>query len=75
MIDAELGVAAVAPVADDGRVARGAELAGFVAGVFLEVVVRVEDPLTVAEHADRIAARVVPIADDRDIALLGRNGP
>ena len=75
MIDADLGVAAVAPVADDGRVARGAELAGFIARVFLEVMVRIEDPLTVADTRRSNRGPSYPNRRRPGYRPFGRNGP
>ena len=74
VIDADLGFRAAGEVAHHRLVAGFAQLADFILGIELEVVVRVEIPLAVAIDADRVDPAAVPIADDRDIACLAEMG-
>src|SRR6478609_2717180 len=65
---ARISNAVVVPIADHRLIARSAELEHAVLRVDPMVVVRIEDPLPTAEHADLVDTFAREIAHDRNVA-------
>ena len=58
-------------IADHGQIATLAEFKNFVGSIDLAIVVGIDNPFAIAEHADLIDAIAIEIANNRNIPLSG----